>query len=142
MGAEDRPYNLGHYAELLLSFQKTCDELDLDIPFLFHAGETALDTGGTHHGEHSNLYDALLLRTKRIGHGISLTKHPMLAEEYKQRGIALEICPISNELLHLCTNAKDHRLPDLLAMGLHCTINADNPAIFRSDSYWLEAAHL
>lgn len=131
VGAEDRPYNLGHYVELLLSFQKTCIELGLEIPFLLHAGETLLDTGGTHFAEHSNLYDALLLKAKRIGHGMSLTRHPMLAEEYKRRGIALEICPISHELLHLCSNAKSHRLPDLLAMGLHCTISADNPAIFK-----------
>lgn len=130
--------NIGYYAELLLSFQHTCKNLELDIPFVFHAGETMVDKGGTDKAEHSNLYDALLLNTRRVGHGVSLTRHPLLVKEYKRRNIALEICPISNELLHLCTNAKEHRLPDLLAAGLVCTINADNPLIFRSVGFFLE----
>jgi adenosine deaminase CECR1 len=36
-----------------------------DIPFIFHAGETLGD--GT--AADMNLYDAILLGTKRIGHG-------------------------------------------------------------------------
>jgi len=46
-----------------------------------------------------NLYDALLLGTKRIGHGFSLVKHPKLMSICRERDIALEVCPISNEIL-------------------------------------------
>jgi len=98
---------------------------------MFHAGETLLDTGGSDSPDGSNLYDALLLNAARIGHGYALIKHPMLIERYKKQNIALELCPISNELLGLCGNAREHPFPALLAAGLHCTLNADNPALYR-----------
>jgi adenosine deaminase CECR1 len=131
VGAEDRPNSVGFYADLLLAFQETCSELKISIPFMFHAGETLIDTGGSSKPENSNLYDSLLLHAKRIGHGYALLKHPLLVEKYKEAGICLELCPISNELLHLCGNAREHPYPQLLAAGLHCTLNADNPSLFR-----------
>jgi adenosine deaminase CECR1 len=131
VGAEDRPNHIGFYADLLVAFAETCKQLNVSIPFMFHAGETLIDTGGSHNPDNSNLYDSLLLNAKRIGHGYSLLKHPMLVEKYKKQNICLELCPISNELLHLCTNARQHIFPELLAAGLHCTLNADNPSLFR-----------
>ena len=40
-------------------------EVGLELPFLFHAGETLGDGSAAD----NNLYDAILLGTKRIGHG-------------------------------------------------------------------------
>ncbi|GAB7365754.1 hypothetical protein MBLNU230_g7089t1 [Neophaeotheca triangularis] len=134
VGAEDRPNSISFYADLLVAFAKTCDELSIKIPFMFHAGETLLDTGGSDDPDKSNLYDSLLLNAKRIGHGYALLKHPLLVERYKERGICLELCPISNELLHLCGNVREHPFPELLAAGLHCTLNSDNPSLFRSNA--------
>lgn len=131
VGAEDRPNSISAYADLLVAFTKTCEQLGIQVPFMFHAGETLLDTGGSTDPDNSNLYDALLLHAKRIGHGYALLKHPLLIEKYKARNICLELCPISNELLHLCGNAREHPFPALLAAGLHCTLNADNPSLFR-----------
>ena len=98
---------------------------------MFHAGESLLDTGGSSDPDKSNLYDALLLNSKRIGHGYALLKHPILIEKYKAANISLELCPISNELLHLCSNVRQHPYPALLAAGLHCSLNGDNPSLFR-----------
>nr|POF08201.1 adenosine deaminase cecr1 [Quercus suber] len=134
VGAEDRPNSISVYADLLVAFTKTCTELNIKIPFMFHAGETLLDTGGSANPENSNLYDAVLLEAERIGHGYALLKHPLLIERYKEKNICLELCPISNELLHLCGNAREHPFPALLAAGLHCTLNADNPSLFRGSS--------
>lgn len=141
MGAEDRPNHIGFYATQLLAFKATCQQLNIEIPFLFHAGETLLDTGGSKHPENSNLYDAQLLGSKRIGHGYSLLKHPHLLERFRLKednqgnvvdpGICIELCPISNELLHLCRNIKEHPYPELLAAGIPCTVNSDNPSLFR-----------
>lgn len=132
VGAEDRPNCISFYADLLLAFTKTCKTLGVKVPFMFHAGETLLDSGGSSNPENSNLYDSLLLNAKRIGHGYALLKHPMLIEKYKKADICLELCPISNELLRLCGNAREHPYPALLAAGLPCTLNADNPSLFRS----------
>jgi hypothetical protein len=94
----------------------------LEIPFLFQTGETLLNTGGTTDSTESNIYDACLLESKRIGHGYSLLKHPHLLphfrEAYEQPGICIEVCPISNELLHLCRNIKEHPFPQLLSDGV------------------------
>ncbi|KAH9877903.1 hypothetical protein J1614_003120 [Plenodomus biglobosus] len=134
VGAEDRPNHIGYYKEELIAFQKTCERHNLDIPFMFHAGETLLDTGGSSEPENSNLYDAVLLNSKRIGHGFALMKHPHLVERFKRTrtspGICVELCPISNELLHLCRNIKEHPFPELLAAGIPCTVNSDNPSLF------------
>ena len=131
VGAEDRPNGISFYADLLVTFSNTCKELNLDIPFMFHAGETLLDMGGSTDPKNSNLFSSLLLNAKRIGHGYALLKHPLLLKQYRDREICLELCPISNELLHLCGNARQHPYPQLLAAGLHCTLNADNPSLFR-----------
>ncbi len=134
VGAEDRPNSIGFYRDELLAFVKTCQKLGITIPFIFHAGETLLDTGGSGDSSNSNLYDAILLNCKRIGHGVALLKHPSLLEVCRTRPICLELCPISNEVLHLCRNVKEHPYPTLLASGIPCTLNADNPSLFRQVS--------
>jgi adenosine deaminase CECR1 len=99
---------------------------------MFHAGETLLDSGGSKNPENSNLYDAVLLNAKRVGHGFSLLKHPVLIKQFRERPICIELCPTSNELLHLCRNIKEHPFPEILATGIPCTVNSDNPSLFRS----------
>lgn len=41
-----------------------------------------------------NLYDAILLGTKRIGHAFSLIKHPTLIRLCRERNICCEVCPV------------------------------------------------
>lgn len=65
VGAEDSLRPLIYYAEPLLRFIDRQKELGLHIPFMFHAGETLGDGSPAD----MNLYDAILLGTKRIGHG-------------------------------------------------------------------------
>jgi adenosine deaminase CECR1 len=137
VGAEDRPNHIDFYRAQLVAFQETCKATGLTIPFMFHAGESLLDTGGSNDPNKSNLYDAVALNSKRIGHGFALMKHPYLLEKFQKTdfspGICIELCPISNELLHLCRNIKEHPYPELLAAGIPCTVNSDNPSLFRYD---------
>lgn len=127
-GPENNGHPLSFFIPELLEFREKCDGLGLDVPFIFHAGET-LDHGGD---TDSNLYDAILLGTKRIGHGYSLTKHPLLMQLCKDKGIAVEICPISNEVLGLCPTVKNHPLPVLLSNCVPCSINSDDPGVWES----------
>ncbi|CAE6486001.1 unnamed protein product [Rhizoctonia solani] len=123
---EDTNHPLIYYIESLLWFQEECKKRSLDIPFIFHAGET-LDDGGA---ADSNLYDALLLGTKRIGHGFSLAKHPLLMKMCKERGVAIEVCPISNEILRLTSSMPMHPLPVLLNNGVSVALCPDDPSVF------------
>ncbi|KAF8590054.1 adenosine deaminase-related growth [Ramaria rubella] len=126
VGDENVLRPLTYYLEPLLRFKEKQKELGIDIPFLFHAGETLGD--GNHVDE--NLFDAILLGTKRIGHGFSLVKHPTLMQMCKERGIALEVCPISNEILRLTSSMPMHPLPILLNYGVPVALSSDDPAIF------------
>jgi adenosine deaminase CECR1 len=65
VGPEDHGLPLIHYLEPLLRFEQMQKDAGVSIPFIFHAGECLGDGNETD----SNLYDAILLGTKRIGHG-------------------------------------------------------------------------
>lgn len=123
---EDTGKPLIYYIESLLWFQQETKKRGLNIPFILHAGET-LDDGGA---ADSNLYDALLLGTKRIGHGFSLAKHPLLMKMCKERGVAIEVCPISNEILRLTSSMPMHPLPVLLNNGVSVALCPDDPSVF------------
>ncbi|KIM79688.1 hypothetical protein PILCRDRAFT_823225 [Piloderma croceum F 1598] len=116
------------YIKPLLLFQQRQKELGLDIPFIFHAGETLGD--GTK--ADNNLYDALLLGTKRIGHGFSLVKHPKLMQICREKGVMVEVCPISNEILRLTSSMPMHPLPIVINNGIPVALCSDDPAVFGS----------
>lgn len=65
MGHEDSLRPLIDYIEPLTRFVGRQKEVGVEIPFIFHAGETL----GDGDAPDMNLYDAILLGTKRIGHG-------------------------------------------------------------------------
>jgi adenosine deaminase CECR1 len=127
VGPEETMAVINDYIKELLEFRAKCRVLALDIPFIFHAGET-LENGGRVDG---NLFDALMLNSKRIGHGFALAQHPELMKLFKEKRIALEICPIGNEILHLCPTIGGHAMHILLANNVPCTINCDNSVFYR-----------
>ncbi|QYT05237.1 Adenosine deaminase-related growth factor [Trichoderma simmonsii] len=128
VGEEAKGYPIKEFVPELLEFKRECAAQSLDIPFLFHCGET-LDMGTDTDG---NLVDALLLGSKRIGHGFALAKHPYVMQQMKAKGICLELCPISNEILGLTPRVGGHAMYQLLANNVHCTVSSDNGALFRS----------
>lgn len=65
VGDENELRSLSYYLKQLLRFRTRQKEEGVDIPFFLHAGETLGDGTETD----MNLYDAILLGTKRIGHG-------------------------------------------------------------------------
>lgn len=127
VGHEEMGHELKKFVPEFLEFRKKCNEQYLDIPFLFHCGET-LQVGDDVDG---NLYDAILLNSKRIGHGYAIARHPLLMKIFKEKNIAIESCPISNEILGLTPTMAGHHLPTLLANDVPCTINSDNATFYR-----------
>ena len=125
VGQEDKGRTLADLTPLVYWFRKKCHEAGVEIPFFFHAGECLGDGDDTD----NNLFDAILLGTRRIGHGYSLYKHPLLVDMVKDKKILVETCPISNEVLRLSTSILYHSLPALLSRGVTVSLSNDDPAI-------------
>ncbi|KAK6950856.1 hypothetical protein Daesc_007384 [Daldinia eschscholtzii] len=130
VGQEDGGRPLRDLLPELFWFRKQCAQEGVNIPFFFHAGECL----GTGNSTDHNLFDAVLLGTRRIGHGFSLYKHPLLVNLVKEKKILVESCPISNEVLRLCGSVMSHPLPALLARGVACSLCNDDPAMLGQDT--------
>lgn len=132
VGQEDLGRPLNDLLPELFWFRKQLDDEGIEhgMPFFFHAGETLGDGTDTD----KNLFDAVLLGTRRIGHGFSLYKHPLLIDLVKQKRILIESCPISNEVLRLCGSIMSHPLPALIACGVPCSLSNDDPAMLGQDT--------
>jgi adenosine deaminase CECR1 len=94
--------------------------------FFLHAGETNFFNTDAD----SNLIDAILMNAKRIGHGFSLYKHPVLWESFKQKDIALEISPISNQVLRLVNDLRNHPASFYISENIPIVICNDDPGFW------------
>ncbi|CAH0696598.1 unnamed protein product [Spodoptera exigua] len=113
----------------LTDFLPALSEAKGDINFYLHAGETAwLGTSAD-----ENLVDAILLGSKRIGHGYALTKHPSLMSAVMKKDIALEVNVISNVVLSLVHDVRNHPLASYLAMGAPVVLSSDDPGAWSAE---------
>ena len=72
------------------------------------------------------------LHADRLGHGIRAVEDPELLEEVVSRGIALEVCPVSNVALGVYTDLSSVPLPALIEAGATVALGADDPLLFGS----------
>ncbi|CAH0713585.1 unnamed protein product, partial [Brenthis ino] len=113
----------------LIEFIPQLTAASKDLNFFFHAGET--NWYGTLTDE--NLIDAILLGAKRIGHAYALPKHPILLKEVIEKDIAVEVNVISNSVLSLVRDVRNHPLSILLAHGAPVVLSSDDPGIWEAD---------
>ena len=97
----------------------------IGLPAVPHAGETE--------GADSVRQAVELLGAVRIGHGVRCLEDPALIEMLVERGIMLEVCPTSNDLLQVVERLEDHPLPQLIDAGLRVCLNTDDPGWFATD---------
>ncbi|XP_058798447.1 adenosine deaminase 2-like [Phymastichus coffea] len=119
VGQEDKGPPLLHFAEELLDLRN-------ETNFYFHAGET--NWSGQETDE--NLIDAVLLNAKRIGHGYTLIKHPKLMEMIRRRDVGIEICPISNQVLKLVRDLRNHPASFFFAENMPVVVSNDDPGFW------------
>lgn len=100
-----------------------------DINYFFHAGET--NWYGTSSDE--NIVDAIVLGTRRIGHAFALAKHPVLIKEVKKRDIGVEVNVVSNAVLKLVDDIRNHPLAIFLANNLPVVISSDDPGMWEAE---------
>ena len=96
------------------------------LPFYFHDGESDWPSD-------ENLYDAFLLGSKRMGHGFNLFRFPTLEQRLKKHGVAVEVCPISNQLLRYVSDLRMHPADGYLRRGVPCVLSNDDPGILGND---------
>ncbi|KAL3282298.1 hypothetical protein HHI36_005487 [Cryptolaemus montrouzieri] len=118
IGFEEEGHSLLHFYPELIGVEK-------DLHFFFHAGETNW-FGHTD----MNLVDAVLLKSKRIGHGFALSRHPVVMDLLSKEDIAIELCPISNQVLLLNDDPRNHSVITLLAKGFPVVVCSDDPAVW------------
>ncbi|XP_053686750.1 adenosine deaminase 2-like [Sabethes cyaneus] len=112
----------------LIDFVPELLKLPESINFFFHAGETnwfGLSTD-------ENIVDAILLGTKRIGHGFALLKHPNLLSEVKRRNVCVEVNPVSNQVLKLVDDYRNHPAAVFFSDNYPVVVSSDDPSFWRA----------
>ncbi|CAG9314231.1 unnamed protein product [Blepharisma stoltei] len=123
VGEEEQYNETEEIYECVYQVKSKAKENGQDFPMFFHAGEVVSKHAPT-------IYDAFVLESKRIGHGISLIKHPVLMQIAKTKKITIECCPISNMLLGYVRDLRVHAGLAYLNQGLSVAIGSDAPGLF------------
>jgi adenosine deaminase len=90
-----------------------------------HAGEA---------GGPQSVWDAIqLLGAERIGHGVRALEDPKLADYLAEHRVPIEANLTSNVHTSTVADLDSHPLRDMLAAGLVCSINTDDPGISAID---------
>ena len=72
------------------------------------------------------------LHADRLGHGVRVAEDPDLLARVVDRGIALELCPVSNVALGVYSDLTSVPLPELMGAGARIALGADDPLLFGS----------
>jgi len=70
------------------------------------------------------------LAPDRLQHGVRAIEDRELVARLADSDIVLDVCPTSNLLLSVYPSFSEHPLPQLLAAGIRCSLNGDDPLLF------------
>ena len=111
---------VGHPPSKFAGVYKAARERGLKL--VAHAGEE---------GPPAYVYEALdILGVDRIDHGNRALEDPALVDRLVKSGMTLTVCPLSNLKLCVVDDLKAHPVKRMLELGLHATVNSDDPAYF------------
>lgn len=95
---------------------------DLGLRPVAHAGEE---------GPAAYISEALdVLLAERIDHGVRAQDDPDLIRRLAAEGVPLNLCPLSNQRLHVVPDLENHPAAQFLKAGVTITISSDDPAYF------------
>jgi aminodeoxyfutalosine deaminase len=94
-------------------------------PVVAHAGET----GGADHVREA----LLVLRARRIQHGVHAVDDPDVLDLLAERGVCCDLALTSNLLLTSFRDLSSHPIRQLLDAGVPVTLSTDDPAFFNTD---------
>ena len=107
-------YPMAQFMELFQNTRK------LEMPFTLHAGEC---------GSVQNIVDSVKAGAGRIGHGIAMRGHYNIQKELADRGIGIEMCPISNLQTRAVPGPEFYPIREFLNKGVRVTVNTDNRTV-------------
>lgn len=93
---------------------------EMGMPFTLHAGEC---------GDVKNIQDSIEVGAMRIGHGIAMKNHPEVQALVREKGIGIEMCPISNLQTKAVADTTEYPLREFLDADVPVTINTDNRTV-------------
>jgi adenosine deaminase len=70
------------------------------------------------------------LQPQRLEHGVRAAEDPALLAEIRRRGVALDVCPISNHKLMPGVTLANHPIRQLVDAGVKVTVSTDDPISF------------
>ena len=114
---EDRSYSLARYEDRVRKILVDNPGLRLTL----HAGESL-------RGENEEIAIALRCGINRLGHGFNLYRYPELEKAVLEKGICMEICPVSNAALGYCRDFAKHPAKQYMESGIPIVICSDDPA--------------
>lgn len=90
------------------------------LPFTIHAGEA---------DGPASVKEAINYGARRIGHGVRSIEDETLVKELIEKGVTLEVCPISNLQTKTVDDIKNHPIRRLFDLGVKVTVNTDNMTV-------------
>jgi len=98
---------------------------EMGLHLAAHAGEAA--------GPESIWEAVRYLDVEHIGHGVTAGSDSRLIGYLWERGIVIEMCPISNVRTGVVSSLASHPIKTFLDRGLKVTVNSDDPTMFGTD---------
>ena len=130
---EDKGYPTRFYLDAWLSCDSLSKLYNIDMPFCFHDGESDW--------QHlSNVYDAAMLKSVRIGHGFNLSFFPEAEDMVLRSRTCIEVSALSNQILGYIGDLRMHPAHSWIKKGIQISVYPDDPAIFDyvgvTPDYW------
>lgn len=111
LAGDESRYPTEQFSELF------CRGREMHFPITIHAGEC---------GSAESIRHALDMGAARIGHGIAMRGRNDLQEICRERGIGIEMCPISNLQTGAVKDIDEYPIMEFLKNNLCVTVNTDN----------------
>ena len=122
---EDTNDDLWDFRDVLITMRQELEKkYGSEVSYVFHAGES-------NNPDCMNVMDALMLGTKRIGHGFVSFRQHWLVDEIKKRGMVVEVNMLSNHIMKYHNDLRIHPSIMLHNAGCKIALNSDDPGVFR-----------
>lgn len=144
VGEEDAGHTFLYHVDSLIKGFNFTSKSNKTFNYMFHTSETnwpddlTPSSFGDDVSSLENSYDALVLKTHRIGHGIGFYKHPELYGRLIKNKIAIEVCPASNQILGYVSDLRNHPAVNYFRSGIPIVFGGDDPGSFGYNELTLE----